>query len=460
LRLDIASETSPALRTKILDSARKTITLNYGGTTYTYTSPPAPPEIATIYVDPEEIIDPTLLPPAVFHVNITINNVQNLYEYEFNMSFNNQVLTCLYIIIHDVQGETNYMPEMQINNPKGFIWIRVTYYPPANPITTTTPLALATIQFRVKSVGASVLDLHDTQLINNQGNPITHEAKDGYVMTLIRDIAITSVVPSRNWAYAEWPVNISVTVKNLGYITENFTVSAYYDTNLIGTLEILNLSPSEERTVTLLWNTTGLSQGNYTLSARAPALQFETNIANNVYVDGQITILTAIRDIAITNVSTPSWTYQGWIVDITVTVKNLGTSVESFNVTIYLDETAINTTKIVNLPPSSEVNLTFKWNTSEATPCNTYIVWAEATLTPYEYNTTNNLYVDGTIKVRIMGDINGDGLVDITDIAAVSDAYGSAPGAPNWNPAADVNQDELIDVEDVALVSSKFGSIC
>ena len=192
-----------------------------------------------------------------------------------------------------------------------------------------------------------------------------------------------------------------------------------------------------------------------------PILPYETNTANNVYTNGQVAILTEIRDIAITNVTTPlNWAYYGWTINITVTVKNLGTFSETFNVTTYYNEIAIGTIKVVNLTPGSEMTLTFTWNTSETTPCNTYTIWSEASQIPYEYNITNNIYIDGKIKIRIVGDVNGDGIVDIKDVAAVSKAFGSQPGMPQWNEAADINRDRKIDIKDVALVSRKFGSNC
>jgi hypothetical protein len=345
----------------VLDPDLWEIPLNFGNAAYSYGGiigppppppPPPPPTGTRLFVDPAEIVDPTLFPPATFKVNVTIDDVQNLYGYEFNMSFNKEILTCISLAIHDVQGETNYIPEMQINNPKGFLWVRVTYYPPANPITTTTPLALVTITFRVKAVGTSLLDLHDTKLWDNAGNPISHETYDGSVTMLIRDVAIINVY-----------------------------------------------KPYE-------------------------------------------------------------WVYHGWIVNITVTAKNLGMSNETFDVTAYFNETAIGTINVANLPPDGQIDLTFTWNTSGAIPCNKYVIWAEAAQVPYEINTTNNIYVDETIKIRLIGDINNDGTVDIKDVAAVSMAFGSRPGMPEWNQAADINQDNKIDVKDVALVSKMFTSKC
>jgi len=55
------------------------------------------------------------------------------------------------------------------------------------------------------------------------------------------------------------------------------------------------------------------------------------------------------------------------------------------------------------------------------------------------------------------GDVNGDGKVDITDLAMASAAFGSYPRHPRWNPAADINRDNRIDTQDMAIVSANFG---
>jgi hypothetical protein len=425
--------------------------------------------VAQLYVDPPAIIDPTLLPPKTFNVNITINNVENLYGYEFNISYNKDVLTCLYVIVNDVLNETNYTPETQISNARGFGWVQVTYYSPAVPITTYTPLALATICFRVKSLGATPLHLHDTSLVDSFGNPIPHEVTDGFVMTVIHDIAVTSVTPESPWAYAGWPVNIEVVVKNLGNVSETFDVDARYNGTMISSLPVTSLAPGAETTMNFTWDTTGVSEGNYQISANATIVPYEINVANNVYVDDYVYIFTAKRDVAITDVSPGvPWAYQGWLVKINVTAANLGEVEESFNVTAYVNDTALGTVNL-DLAGGVAVNLTFVWNTGSFQYCHNYTISAQASIVPYEYNTTNNIYVDGYVKVRIVGDLNGDGKVDVKDVAPAALAYGSygpgylypgSPPHPRWNPAADINLDNKIDVRDIALISRNFGMHC
>jgi len=57
----------------------------------------------------------------------------------------------------------------------------------------------------------------------------------------------------------------------------------------------------------------------------------------------------------------------------------------------------------------------------------------------------------------LFGDLNGDGKVDIKDLVIVAEAFGSFPGHPRWNSKADVNQDSKVDMQDMLLVASHFG---
>ncbi len=63
-----------------------------------------------------------------------------------------------------------------------------------------------------------------------------------------------------------------------------------------------------------------------------------------------------------------------------------------------------------------------------------------------------------TITVAIQLDLNGDGKINILDVARVAKAFGSRPGDPGWNETADLNGDDVIDKEDLALIASEFGT--
>jgi hypothetical protein len=64
---------------------------------------------------------------------------------------------------------------------------------------------------------------------------------------------------------------------------------------------------------------------------------------------------------------------------------------------------------------------------------------------------------NGTIKIKIPGDINGDFTVNTLDLYALGRAFGSTPSSPNWNIEADVNRDLAVDVQDLQILNAHYG---
>jgi len=57
--------------------------------------------------------------------------------------------------------------------------------------------------------------------------------------------------------------------------------------------------------------------------------------------------------------------------------------------------------------------------------------------------------------IRLVGDLNGDGLVDCADLAIIKAALGTVVGQPGFDPRADVNNDGVVDIRDLAFVSRR-----
>jgi hypothetical protein len=436
------------------DETSNTITLSSSGTFTAYYESLG---VGRIYVDPPEIIDPTLKPCQTFQVNITIDNIVNMAVCEFNLTYDTNIISWFGINLYKVQGQVP-TASLNVDDATGYLWIKLIY---KVPVTTATFVPLVKIEFHIQALGATPLDLHDTKILDPDGKEIPHDTIDGFFVTLIRDVAIVNVVPSRTWAYPGWPVNITITAKNLGNVSETFNVRAYYNENLIGTAPIVNLLPNTERNVIITWDTSGVPADVYQIKGEADTVPYETNTTNNIFVDGTVQILTVIRDVAITNVVPwRNWAYQGWMVKINVTAKNLGEVSETFDVKAYYDATTIGTIHVIDLAPDAEIKFTFTWNTSSVTPCHNYTITGEVTEVPYEYNATNNVYVDGKVKIRFLGDVNEDGRVDMADISMLIDAFLAFPGHPLWNPDADLNEDDVIDLSDISIAIDHFQEGC
>jgi hypothetical protein len=62
----------------------------------------------------------------------------------------------------------------------------------------------------------------------------------------------------------------------------------------------------------------------------------------------------------------------------------------------------------------------------------------------------------GFVPTAVVGDVNGDGRVDCTDLAIVKASYGKRTGQAGFDSRADVNRNGVVDIADLALVSRQL----
>jgi hypothetical protein len=419
----------------------------------------SPPAGSRMFVDPPEIIDPTAVPCQTnFNINVSIDDVANMKTAQFNMTYDSNVISIIGLNFLKVNGQYPVL-SINANGTAGFIWMGLTY---STAVTASDPTPIVTITFHVTNLGATPLNLTDTKMTDPLGNSIPHQTYDGFFMALIRDVAVTNIVPSRTWAYTGWPVNITVTVKNKGNATETFNVTAYYDTDQIGIMTVTNLAPNEERNIIFEWNTTSVAEGNYVIKAIADILPYEFKTSDNTLTDGIVYILdlASVHDVAIVDTVTKAWVYQGVNVFVNVTAQNVGVFSESFDVNVYFNGTLMKTMHITDLAAGAYYTARFNITTSTLLWCHVYQITAEAVPVPYEYNAANNFFTDGYLKIRIAGDTNGDGKVDLKDVYAVQKAFGTSPGHLRWDPLCDLNGDNKVDLKDVYIVNKNYGKHC
>jgi hypothetical protein len=168
--------------------------------------------------------------------------------------------------------------------------------------------------------------------------------------------------------------------------------------------------------------------------------------------------VSVVQDIAVIGV-VPSATevYSGWSLNITVTARNEGEGTATFTVSVYYNTSLIGAQAVHDLAPGENMTLTFVWNTSGLSPSSRYIMKAEASTLPGEINTDNNVLVDGTVRITMLGDTNGDGIIDMRDLFVVGSTFGSKPDHGRWNQAADLNLDGIVDMRDMNIVVRSFG---
>ncbi len=169
-----------------------------------------------------------------------------------------------------------------------------------------------------------------------------------------------------------------------------------------------------------------------------------------------------VRDVAVISVMpSTNRTYGGRTVAINVTVMNQGEVAENFTVTLYYNATAgfvIGAQNLTNVLPGEARMLVFGWNTTGVMCNSDYVITATVSIMPGETDIADNtLSCTPPVRILLLGDINGDGKVDIKDVAIVAKAFGSYPGHYLWNPDGDFNQDGKIDIRDLVIVAKNFG---
>jgi len=167
-------------------------------------------------------------------------------------------------------------------------------------------------------------------------------------------------------------------------------------------------------------------------------------------------------DLSILNVTCSEFEfYIGHTVNVTAQITNRGAIAETFEVTCKYEldgvEHVIGLILVVDLPSNATATLTFDWTPMAVA---VYRLKVEVTVLPDEtYPADNNVTCSVAVKVKMVGDVNGDGCVDIGDIAMAALAYGSYPCHPRWNNQADVNRDGRVDIQDLAVIAQRFGSV-
>ena len=146
---------------------------------------------------------------------------------------------------------------------------------------------------------------------------------------------------------------------------------------------------------------------------------------------------------------------QGYTMNINVTIANQGDFTETFNVTLYANTTTIET-KQITLTSLNSTTITFTWDTSGFAKGN-YTISAYAWPVQGETHTADNTLIDGWVFVGIVGDVNGNGKVDLEDVLAVAITYGSSVGMPKYKPNLDIDDNGKIDLADYLWTAINYG---
>jgi len=322
---------------------------------------------------------------------------------------------------------------------------------------------LATVTFLVLGAGGTPLDLYDVVLLDHTEVKIGAQVSDGYcILGPSHDVAVVNVEALPTITLVGNPVNINVTVEDVGAFSEDFNVTVYAGPQVIGRQPI-SLSSGSSASLQFVWNTTGYDKGDYAISAWANVVQGEVNVVNNnKQAANPVTLLFNGHDLAVIVVE-PSKTVvgQSYTMQIEVIVKNYGIFIETANTAVYANTTEI-WFEIDELASGSSVTLLVVWNTSSFSKGN-FTMNAETEPVPQELNTVDNQNVSSVqVHVGVPGDVSSptigvyDGIVNMRDISYLIQHFNTRPSSSNWKPNTDINNDNVVNMRDISIAILNF----
>jgi general secretion pathway protein D len=340
-----------------------------------------------------------------FSVNITILNVIDLYAYEINLYYDPAIVNGTTIVegpFLKTHVLTWAIPNFNdnYNSTHGLARMAVSVLGDVAGVTGTG--VLCTISFLSKQVGSSILTLAGTKLQNSHYAPIAHTTSGGQfqVVPVERDVAVISVNASTSEAVAGEIVDVYAVVLNQGGKTETFDVTAYANDTAVGTKTVTGLAKSSNTTVDIPWNTGGATVGEYVIKAEVQSLPGETDLSDNVFVDGTVTIVPGLHDVSVESVAvSASELYEGQVAEIQVMVSNNGNFTETFDVSTYFGVRVIQTKTVNSLASKGIQALSFLWNTTGFPLESSLPVIANASTVQGETDVYNNVFVDGTVTI-------------------------------------------------------------
>jgi hypothetical protein len=434
---------------------------------------------ANLTVSPSSIANPSLTPGNSFTVNVNAQ-VDRLYAFTFSLGYDATVLNAT-----TVTGNSTF-PPATVTKTTGQVKVSSSLVSPSPPINGS--LSLASIKFNILATGTSLLSLRNVLLSMSNGSALPiHSIINGTFSNIPQKpsgkakmfLSPTNKNDTQLGDIFTWNIDIA---NATGMYDYEFTLSykpnvllclgaivipPTNDTNFDAgeivndTLGVLSVkvqyySPASpintignQTVVTITFMVKGHGQTPLTMS-NADISNLTGGSLNPVVKGGNFTSggrAVAILAIKVTGESydginympaLPVKMYPGRILHISVVPMNNGTfNTETFNVTLHANSTVIGT-QTVTLAPQTNTTLTFSWNTTGLIPGENFTLWAQASTVPGQTNTTHNILYDGSVFIKLLGDVNGDRVINIADVTAISHAYGTHPGSPNWNPEADI----------------------
>ena len=392
-----------------------------------------------IYLDPSEVLGGPR--GSSFTVDVNIMDVVDLYSWEVILSWDKDVLEVTNVVegpFLSQGGQYSTYFVKKIYNDKGFVRIDCTIMGGDATTNADGSGTLATITFSVKTPGTTTLHFNQTLLLTYYLEEIEHTTTDGFFHTNY---------PAAEFNY--YPVN-PAPGESITFNASSSKPNGGYITTYTWDFGDGNITSASSPLITHVYD----NEGTYNVTL---TILDSEGLSDTVWQTITVSVQ-AVHDIAIISIFPSDYVvYLGSAVTINITIENQGALAETFNLTLFANETII-IVEEVSLNAGEIITLSFQWQTSECQMNKNYTISAQADILEGEVDIEDNSFVDGTIWVKMPGDIDGNGKVDYKDLFTLAAAYGTKVGDDGFDASCDFNNDGKVDYKDLFTLAANYGS--
>lgn len=372
-------------------------------------------QMPNMYIYPAEIRNSSAVAGQNFTISINITNVERLFGWQANITFNKAVVNCTSLSkivrgswFDSKFGGAGYTQFIRsINYAAGYLLVAC---------------AKKTAPYTGNGAsGNGTLAYITFKVIANERATLLAFGVNTYLNTAVSDYVVGPIEPftTEDGSFDNRQPQVNVTpvadfeYTHLGTEPEGerfeFNPSLSYDPD--AWLERYYWDYGDGTTGLYIYNRSALvtekipHRGNWTVSVvhayeHAGNYTIMLTVTDNDGATDTFTRDVVLRhDIAVMDVKTPYIAVMpGILVPVNVTVSNIGNYTETFDVNAYFNETLIETKSIIDMPAYSETNLTFTWDTTGVALGN-YVLNANTSEVAGEIYTLNNAYTDGVLTI-------------------------------------------------------------
>jgi len=252
--------------------------VNWTNTTYYFTTQSQPAEFS---VDPHLVQMTHEEIGITFEVNVTIKNVEDFFGFDFNMTWNNTLITIENVdfasALDNIWGSGNWFVAINETGPK---WFKLVVVAVSAGFNSTEKTTIATLRFHVENVSSGKTPLHFTivKISNSKAQPIFTEVSDGlYIMwkpQLYVDPPLVEKVSSD--LFTAFTVNVTV---------ERVLDLRGFDFNLTWDFNLITLSSVDYCTLDALWG-----EGNWIVTKSESGLGWYKLVALSTMAGSNSTV--------------------------------------------------------------------------------------------------------------------------------------------------------------------------